>query len=178
MANEPELKHLHRSIEVEEAEVALYRARLGERLSEVPERGRFRLLWAVAPLAVAAALMLFLNLGSAALPQLRLADLELVLERYPGQVQRQAKTLQDGDGLDAWNANMVQCLSLPPEQGVFYAAKGLGLDSRAEFRLFYLEYLLDYADERTFNLAQLEGLMERETDPDCLKLYRWMLRIS
>ena len=58
------------------------------------------------------------------------------------------------------------------------AHHGLLDEPRPEFRAVYLEYLLDHADERYWDAAHLERLMDRETDHLCYDLFRQLLKLS
>jgi hypothetical protein len=58
------------------------------------------------------------------------------------------------------------------------AAQGLVEDPRPEYRIYYLEYLLEHADEAYYNLDYLEELIDREEDPECLYLLGELLRLA
>jgi hypothetical protein len=157
-----------------------YRARLGDRLAgqRVPRRPLS--LWA--PLAAAAGVIaaaFFLLTPDPGLPQRGLDEMRALAEQAPPRLLDRARGLAEGgEGLDRWNAIMLLTLTEPTERAVRFAAQGVQEDPRAEFRFFYLEYLLDEADEYRYNLEILETLMDRETDSRCLRLFERLYRLS
>lgn len=64
------------------------------------------------------------------------------------------------------------------ERNKLATAQGLVEDPRPEFRAYYLEYLLDYADEDHYNIAYIEALMEKEVDDECLYLLGRLLKLA
>jgi len=61
---------------------------------------------------------------------------------------------------------------------ILASAEGLVEDPRPEYRIYYLEYLLENADEEYYNLDYLEQLIDREEDPECLYLLGELLRLA
>ncbi|PCH62143.1 MAG: hypothetical protein COC19_03250 [SAR86 cluster bacterium] len=76
--------------------------------------------------------------------------------------------------------NALAVVSLLGQQDVHKLASAQGLveDPRPEFRAYYLEFLLDYADEDFYNIDYIEALMEQETDPQCLYLLGRLLKLA
>lgn len=171
---------IHRRRDVDEDEMARYRARLGERLETLPGVGPRLGLWA--PLAAVVGVIaaaFFLLQPEPGLPQRGLDEVEaLVVQASPDLLDRARVFSEEGEGLDRWNAIMILCLTEPTESAVRFAAWGVQEDPRAEFRFFYLEYLLDNADEYLYNREILETLMDRETDSRCLRLYGRLHRLA
>lgn len=64
------------------------------------------------------------------------------------------------------------------DENILASAQGLLEDPRAEFRAYYLDYLLMYADEAYYDIEYLEALIDRETDPDCIELLYELLGIA
>ena len=85
---------------------------------------------------------------------------------------------QLGKGLDRWNSIMILCLTEPVKRAVMFAGRGIMEDPRPEFRAYYLEYLLDNADEYRYNRALLEENMDREEDSQCLLLYKQIFKAA
>ncbi len=171
------LKSSYRGIAAEEAEMARYRARLASALS----RPRPRRAWLLLPATAAAAVLLFLLPGRVdeGLSQLNLAQLQQLSTVASDTLLDKARNLAtDGERPDRWNAVMLLCLHESPDLAVQYAAQGVQEDPRAEFRSFYLEYLLDHADERRYNTALIEELIDREPDVLCLRLFRQLLSVA
>lgn len=76
--------------------------------------------------------------------------------------------------------NGLLVLSLLGTDGVHRSAtaKGLIEDPRAEFRIYYLEYLLDYASHDHFNIDYIDQLITRETNQECLFLLRQLRNLA
>ena len=73
---------------------------------------------------------------------------------------------------------MLVCLTSTNGKALPEAAEGAITDPRAEFRAFYLEYLLDHADAYQLNPERIEERMDAETDATCLDLYARLLHLS
>ena len=177
MANERELKELLRDTEVSEAEVERYREALALRLASQRQRHRPPLLlWAV-PLA-AAVLAAILLWPRPTLHEVALADLETRLSRDPVRTEALARDLLGSNGIGGLNAAWVLSRIAPFEEAVEHAAFGLQNDPRPELRRFYLELLLDTTDGYVYNRDLVDALIDRETDPHCLLLFRHLLSRS
>jgi hypothetical protein len=72
----------------------------------------------------------------------------------------------------------VLVLTQPEGKALEAAARGVLSDPRPEFRSFYLEYLLDYADSFELNAEKIEELMEDEDDEVCFDLYARLLKMA
>jgi hypothetical protein len=176
MADEP-LKSHYRGMEADEAEMARYRARLAERLT-TPRRWPGWLPAASIAAAAAVLVLLWVALPGQGLPQQDLEEIQALAESRPEKARERARMLVlRGESQDRWNALALLSLTEPEQVAVHYAAQGLQEDPRAEFRCFYLEYLLDHADEYQYNVTLLENLMDREPDRLCFKLYGQLLRL-
>lgn len=169
-----------RQPDVDEREMARYRARLGETLASRRAPRPPIPLWAplAAAVGVVAAALVLLGPGHG-LPQRDLDEIESLAEEASPRILALARGLaEEGEGLDRWNALMLLTLTEPTERAVRFAARGVQEDPRADFRFFYLEFLLEEADEYRYNLEILESLMDRETDSRCLRLYGWLHRLN
>ena len=168
------LKDPYRGIEADEQEMARYRAALRPLLR--PRRSR---AWLLLPAAAAVALLWLIPAADNSIPRLDLPALQSFAAAAPERVLAKAGDLASGgEGIDRWNSIMLLCLRESGTRAVELAARGLQEDPRADFRAYYLEYLLDHADGYRYNLAMLEELMDRESDPQCLRLYREMRNIT
>ena len=174
------LKDAYRNIEAEAVEMAVYRTRLAGRL---PNRFILSGWWLA--LAGAAALCVLVLLGRtflqpAKFPQWELGELQqAVMVGNPEKLLAQAHELAtNGKGRDRLNSFLVLCLLQPPKKGVSAAAEGLVNDPRPEFRFFYLEYLLDFADEKIYDVKLLEYLMDREQDLQCRRLLKNLWKVA
>lgn len=176
-----ELRSLYRQVKADEAEMARYRSRLAERLPS------FRRLTDWRPLLVGAGALAALLLAALLLPtnqetmlaQCRLDELrELAAKAPPSLISRAMEAAEHGQAEERWNALMLLCFTSNDEMSVSYAAQGVQEDPRPEFRFFYLELLLDRADEYRYNPKRIEELMDREDDRQCLRLYRSLLHLS
>jgi len=184
MADEP-LRSLHRDIEADEAEMSLYRGRLAGRLETVGadrKRRALPLASGAAAVAMAIAALVFLLprwTEHRVFPQTELVELEALAANAPSTLVARARALvTEGQPQDRLNALMFVCLTERDEGAAPYAAEGLEDDPRPEFRFFYLEFLLDHADEYLYNEERIEQLMDRESDRGCLRLYRTLLDIA
>ena len=181
MAPDPELSELHRDMEASEAEVSVYRGKLADRLAtDGSRRG-----WAPWPWALgAAALLLVLTVpvfeSEPGLPHGDIDELQLLLEeRGWDEAYRLARrALAEGSAPERRNARMILVLGDARGELIDLAHHGLLDEPRPEFRAVYLEYLLDHADERYWDAAHLERLMDRETDHLCYDLFRQLLKLS
>lgn len=180
MAREPDLKSIYQGLEPDEQEMARYRTTLRDRLQKRKSQPWFTLTWAVAG-AVALVAVAFLGLRSTPdLSQTTMDDLQAMMaSSNSDQLKAHAKkALSDENPLYRCNAMAVLCMVLPAEEGINLAGQALEQDPRSEFRAFYLEYLLDEADENHINGQKVEELMDREEDELCLKLFEDLLDIS
>jgi len=182
MAIEPDMKDEIRRIDASEAEMARYRHGLAARLDQRAARRRF------APwpwlMAAAAAVLIFALLPAEESPfaaPRELAELEaLVQQSGDAEALRRQATRQAnaGKGWTRWNAMMTLCLLQPDGDAIQTAADAVLEEPRPEFRAYYLEYLLDFVDERPLNAALIEDVMARETDPLCFDLFEALLRLA
>ena len=177
MANES-LRDVLESIEADETEMQRYRSRLAPKLCRRP-----RFYW-LAPIGVAAAAAMAFWIFLAWPRQINFSPLSLdqvhtMARRSSPEILEKARTLvREGKGEARWNANMLLCLVDPKDRAVEYAGRGLEEDPRPEFRASYLEFLLDQADERQYDTADIERNLDREEDSICIALYQELLRIA
>jgi hypothetical protein len=177
------LRSLYREIRADEAEMAGYRSRLAERLPIPRPQLFWRPLLVGAGTLVAALLIAALLLPpteqETVLSQTRLCELkELAAQASPSLISRARSLAEQGRAEQRWNALMLLCLTGNGERSVLYAVQGVQEDPRPEFRFFYLELLLDQADEYRYNPQRIEELMDLEEDRQCLRLYRSLLHLS
>jgi len=182
MADE-HLRSLHRDIEADEAEMAAYRGRLAGRLEEAGAHRTRRVAWAASGAVVVVVAILVLAVPwsrpGPVFPQTGLDELKTLAGAAPPTLGAQARAqVSDGQPQDRLNALMLLCLTERGEEAAPYAAEGLEHDPRPDFRFFYLEHLLDHADEYRYSVERIEQLMDRETDRGCLSLYRTLLDIA
>lgn len=110
-----------------------------------------------------------------------LAQVERFVEKYGNHQQlfTKAKGLTEtGTKLEKLNALAVISMLGTDEAHKIASAQGLVEDPRPEFRAYYLEYLLDYADEAHYNIAYIEALIEKEEDEECLYLLSRLLKLA
>ena len=178
-----ELKSLYEQIGANETEMARYRGRLADRLptSSAPQAWRPLLACAATLIAVASIAVLLVTRShqETSLPQTQLVELRQLADEASPALIRRARILAAQDHApDRWNAIMLLSLTESSDQAIRYAAQGVQEDPRLEFRLFYLELLLDQADEYAYNPERIEALMDQENDRQCLRLYRSLLHIA
>jgi hypothetical protein len=178
MADES-LKSHYRDIEAGESEMVRYREGLRQKLAE-PRRSKIK-IWM--PLAATAAAALcaawFFMPPTADFPQQTLDELQsFALTCTPDTLQRAGELVDQPNGFNRLNAMMLLTLTDTEAKAVPIAAQGIQEDPRSDYRSYYLEYLLDHADERRYNCQIVEDLMDRETDQLCQKLYRQLFRIA
>jgi hypothetical protein len=187
MAEQP-LRSLLQQVEAGAPEVADYRRRLAARLDAADRqwylmRRPLLLVSGAAALAVVAVVItlafLMPRATPPALPQLELAELEALAATPSAEIVTRARVLLAArQPRDRCNALMLLCLTEPDERAVRYAAQGVQEDPRPEFRFFYLELLLDRADEYPYNLDLIEKLMDREPDRSCRRMLRSLLHLA
>lgn len=173
------VKDYYRGIQASDAEMARFRAHLAQRLPVSKDHPV--LLRIVVPAAAVAAALVFLVLRDPGLrfSQLELSELEIVAANASPEVVAKAhKLAAQGDGLDRWNACVILCLTEPMDQIAGCIAGGLEDDPRPEIRAFYLEQLLERADEYQYNIEMVEDLWDREIDSTCRSLYKDLFRIA
>jgi hypothetical protein len=108
-----------------------------------------------------------------------MSELEsLAASASPAVLEKARKLARGGDDLDRLNACVILCLSEPIDQIVDCVAEGLENDPRAEIRAFYLEQLLERADEYRYNVEMIEELWDQEADEQCQRLYKDLFRIA
>ena len=176
MADKPHLKSLYEGVSVTDQEMHAYRAKLAASLPTARSGFSWKIP-AMAVMALAAAILLFF-LPARPLTQERLQDLNAWVESNPEKARVTALHYVNDPGIRGWNAAMTLTLTQKGEDAMTQAARALETEPRAEFRFIYLERLLDEADEYIFNPDKLDALIERETNPSCLRLFRSLLRFS
>lgn len=184
MADERQLNHLYEGMEASEAEMAVYRRGLGDRLLE-QRSWRDYLSWWQLLLAPALALLLWVAFPPEKAPTwYQSSSLEALLagaeEVAASQLRSQAEqAFQREEGQAAANARALLILTMEREgAAIDLASEGLEQEPRPEFRRFYLEWLLDRFDHYQWNTARYEALMEQEDDPVCLSLYEAFLEAA
>lgn len=173
------LKEPYCQIEANDAEMARFRAEFARRLPV--RKGRPSLVKILVPAAATAVALILLVLRdhSPDFAQLELDELEALAATASPDIVEKAQVLATrGEGLDGLNACVVLCLVEPVDQAAPCIAKGLENDPRPEIRAFYLEQLLERADECQFNLDMIEELWDQETDEQCQRLYKDLFRIA
>lgn len=174
MADQHHIKSLYRDVELSEAELATYRSRLAQAL---PEKRRFSLAVPMFAAAVVLAAFMWFQFPKP-LDQQGLDQLQAYVATYPEQARKSALQWMEDDGIQGHNAAMVLALTQEGDAAMEAAALALARDPRAEFRFFYLELLLDNADEYVFNPDLLDQLLEREYHPGCVRLFEQLLRFT
>ncbi|MCP4901911.1 MAG: hypothetical protein GY906_33520 [bacterium] len=172
-----------RKIEADEAEMKRYRRRLAERMATPHSSWAW---WSKALIAGTAAatlaLLIVVLLPSTehrVFPQTELIELQILADNASDAFIDQARVvLEEGHPHDRLNALYLLSLTENTDGASHYAALGVQEDPRPEFRFSYLEVLLDQADEYSYNVALIEQLMDSESDRDCLRLYRRLLRLT
>ena len=110
-----------------------------------------------------------------------LASLQAFVERNGDHTQlyRQAKEMEDSSKpLRKLNGLYILSALGQDDENILASAQGLLEDPRAEFRAYYLDYLITYADEAYYDIEYLEALIARETDPECIELLYELLGIA
>jgi hypothetical protein len=181
MADES-LKNAYRGIEAEETETARMRARLASRLAaeSSAENRWFRPLMFTLPAAAVAIMLVFFWPKPTDLPRLdqpSLAALDLLVEEGTSTVLKEQALVaaEKGEARESLNAVYVLTRLEETPQSLEYAARGLFADPRPEFRIFYLEYMLDHAGTYRYDIDRLENYIDDETDRTCLKLSKKLL---
>ncbi len=97
----------------------------------------------------------------------------------PGALFSRAEEMKSSESRVA-RLNALALISMlgTEDENKLATAQGLVEDPRPEFRAYYLEYLLDYADEEHYNIAYIEALMEKEEDEECLYLLGRLLKLA
>ena len=181
MADESELKELYEGIEASPEEMAVYRARLADKLENRPSLSPWRWSWVAGPIAAGLIVWALFVPTIPDLSQQSLDELQSLVASTPDRddldsMARQAST--KGNELARYNATMLVCLTSANGEALPEAAQGAVSDPRAEFRAFYLEYLLDYADAYQLNSEKIEERMDAETNAICLDLYARLLDLA
>jgi len=183
MATEHELKRLFAGLEPSEQELAVYRSKLAATLEARSPRRRRVWVWLAAggPLLASLAAVVWFFSAPPSLDERTLEEVQalVTLASDHEALRRRAERLeQRGRGRERYNATMVLVLTQPEGKALEAAARGVVTDPRPEFRSFYLEYLLDYADSFELNAEKIEELMEDEDDEVCFDLYARLLRMA
>ncbi len=182
MADKPDLRELHERIDASNEEMARYRARLGARLDTVSPATTPMRWFAAAAVPIAAAIIVWIAFAPSdpRLEQEHLGELQTLVSRTEtGTLDEITRKAVAGKSERArYNANMLVCLTSPDGTALREAARGAVTDPRAEFRAWYLEYLLDYADGYQLDPERIDAQMDTETDSTCLKLYARLLDMA
>ncbi len=199
------LKSLYQNIEINEAELDRNRDQLADSLSSIDtsaqtdidlptahDQASVRLkeklaLWTKpfiwGPVATAASL-LFITLyfyQGKGLEAESLKEVERFVARHGNHEKlfAQANALKEsGSRIEQLNALAVISMLGTDNSNKMASATGLVEDPRPEFRAYYLEYLLDYADEARYSVSYIEALIEKEEDEECLYLLSRLLKLA
>lgn len=180
MAHEPDLKTLYRGMAADEAEMSKYRRNLKSKLPTKSMLGR----WWLPTLAVvgltAISFMAWWPPAQADLFDKNLEGLRaMAVSPDAGMWTQKARLeMNSGEVGKQLNASAFLCMVLPYAEAAPVAAKALQQEPRAEFRVFYLETLLDEADEYQINVDLVEKLMDGEEDELCFRLYSALLELG
>jgi len=190
------LKNVYDGIEPAERELTQSRQRLGHLLEaaarqKIAQQKPIRHTWFSWPqiLRVSVACMVLVAVAATGWRQYRLASfeaLELVslqafVERNGDHTQlyREAKEMENSqEPLRKLNGLYILSALGRENENILASAQGLIEDPRAEFRAYYLDYLLTYADEAYYDVDYIEALIDRETDPDCIELLYELLDLA
>jgi hypothetical protein len=172
------LKPLVGSIQAEDAEMERYRARLAPLLHK-PERLRRLYPLGIAATAAVALLVLLAVPRPIQFSKLTLDQVHaLAANRSPDAIEKAREAAQIGEGDARWNATMFLCLTENLDRAMDYAIRGIRQDPRPQFRLAYIEFLLDNTDGHRLSTGEIERLMDREYDSTCLYLFRELFRVT
>lgn len=181
MASQPDLKLLHRELGAEDQEMQQYRNRFAQTLKT--KKKRTAGLWLVpSGLALATFVWLLMLLPSQRIDfrQENIEDIETLIATQDAQALTTSakRAMGTQETVLQLNAMATLCMLLPSREAIPIASKALQADPRAEFRVFYLEYLLEEADHYQINRDQVERLMDQEEDGLCFELYQDLLDVS
>ena len=180
MAHEPDLKSLYDGMAADEAEMAGYRRKL---MAKLPSRRTSRSWWLYAFGTVAlVAVLAAINLPQSAMDPFdkTVEELQtLAASREADVLTRKARAQLDSQSLTKQlNASAYLCMVLPYREAATIATNALQHDPRPKFRAFYLETLLDEADDYQINVEMVEKLMDSEEDELCFRLYSALLALG
>ena len=173
-----DMKDLYQGIEIDEPEVAAYRRRLEKSLVQTAPQFSWPRYAIAALLVLAAGLVEWRAPG---LDSVDLDNLQAFVEKHGDHtaLYQQAQQMQ-ASGSELLELNSFYVLSSlgQNEENILASAQGLIKDPRAEFRAYYLDYLLTYADEAYYDIDYLEALLDRETDSECQELLEELLDLA
>lgn len=172
-----DLKQNFDHIRIDDGELESYRGNLA---SNLPRRMVFPSK-ALLVIPLAAALLMYLTLPDSAFRQETPEEVIAFVKVAESPVdlgRRALARLESPKPQDHLNAIAILCLTQKPEDAIQMAAKGLLEDPRPAFRAFYLEFLLDNADEHRFNPDLIENLMDKEVDRHCLSLFKDLFKLA
>ncbi|MEK7258447.1 MAG: hypothetical protein AAB211_01460 [Pseudomonadota bacterium] len=191
-----DLKNLYDGIEPVEMELTQSRQRLAHSLEaaarqKIATQKPIRHAWFSWPqmLRVSVACVVLVAVSATGWRQYRLASFEAVelaslqafVERNGDHTQlyREAKEMENSqEPLRKLNGLYILSALGQENENILASAQGLIEDPRAEFRAYYLDYLLTYADEAYYDVDYIEALIDRETDPDCIELLYELLNLA
>ena len=178
-----DLKNMHRHIEADEAEMAVYRNALGAHLKQTAQPRAFAWWWFALPTAAALALIAVLSLYPRQQPEWLLDQTpEQLLSRIDASdqafIDQAHGAFSENYGIAQANARLLVMHFADEAKAMKLAYEGINKDPRPDFRSFYLEWMLDRADSYVWNQEVVESLMEKEDDPLCLALYNDFLDIT
>lgn len=181
MDSESRLKELLQDLEATPREMAVYREKLSHNLMQKTTGRSTRILWPV--VAIAAVLLVgFLLFPRSKMPfdELSLESVQLLVETSEMRElsERARAQVRSENGWSKLNAYTILCMTLPAQEAIPFAGQALEEDPRPEFRAFYLEFLLDTADENLINSERVEALMDDEENELCLRLLHDLLNVS
>ncbi|MES3006644.1 MAG: hypothetical protein V4751_02620 [Pseudomonadota bacterium] len=191
-----DLKNLYDDIEPVEVELMQSRQRLALSMEaaarqKIVTQKPIRSAWFSWPqmLRVSVACVVLVAVAATGWRQYRLASFEAVefaslqafVERNGDHTQlyREAKEMENSqEPLRKLNGLYILSALGQENENILASAQGLIEDPRAEFRAYYLDYLLTYADEAYYDVDYIEALIDRETDPDCIELLYELLNLA
>jgi hypothetical protein len=190
----PDLKSLFDDIQMDDEELHRCRNALRESLSSTRQAAplsfadRMRdlfhlpvLQYALPALVIAAAILLYQQMQQSPLESVELARLQEFVARHGDRsaLYQQTESMQQSDSvLQRLNGLYVLSALGTDQENVLASVQGLIEDPRAEFRRYYLDYLLTHADEAYYDLEYLERLLDRERDPECRQLLLELISLA
>lgn len=88
------------------------------------------------------------------------------------------KLVRSDKTIEVHQGQVLLCTLLGKDDALPLVIDALKAETAPNLRVFYLEWILENADEYQYNIGAIEALMETEDDPLCFKLYRQWLKVA
>ncbi len=175
-----ELKQAIQSIEVDESEFEARRNRLSANLPENRQHSGAWLWGFAGAMTVTAVLFALFYHAPGQDAVLDLSELESYAANHDCEaVTQRAQALTADQRPEARaNGDYLSLVCASSDEGLDIAVSALRFEQRTEFRLAFLDFLIEQSDQVKFSEDFIDELIDQENSPECVQLIRTLHKVS